>query len=175
MKSEIRDSTIRDLLAKVQKGSFSQYIRAIRLERIRTFSGATISFDFPVTALIGPNGSGKSTILNAAACAYSSIVPQNVFKKSRIGDDSMDNWFVEYDLIDKSINPRGSYRVSLNFLNNQWTRSQFVHRFVKLCSLNRTVPATDNPLFSFKKKLSVHTAEDSITVTNVEVSRIRQY
>jgi predicted ATPase len=69
-KSEIRDSVIRDLLEKVRKQNYQQYLVAIRLEKIRRFQGAQITFDFPVTALIGPNGGGKSTVLNAAACAY---------------------------------------------------------------------------------------------------------
>ena len=84
----------------------------MRLERIRLFSGANVLFHFSVTALIGPNGSGKSTILGAAACIYSEVSPETVFRKSRIGDDSMDDWHIEYDVIDKQQNPKGTVRGS---------------------------------------------------------------
>jgi len=100
---EIRDSIIRELLKKVREQRYKEYLTTIRLEKIRFFQGAKINFDFPVTALIGPNGSGKSTILGVSACIYSSISPDNVFIKSRVGDESMDAWKIEYEIIDKTI------------------------------------------------------------------------
>jgi predicted ATPase len=79
MKSEIRDSEIRALSEKVAKEQYSQYLRSIRLERIRGFQGAAIDFDFPVSALIGPNGSGKSTVLNSCALAYANTKAESLF------------------------------------------------------------------------------------------------
>ena len=104
-KSEIRDSLIRELIEKVRKQSYERYLLSVRLVNIRLFHGAQINFDFPVTALIGPNGGGKSTILGAVAILHKSIHPKTVFRKSRVGDDAMDNWKIEYELIDKVVNP----------------------------------------------------------------------
>ncbi len=154
MKSEIRDSQIRALLEKVQKQNFGSYLWSVRLARIRSFRGATITFSYPVTALIGPNGAGKSTVLGACACVYSGIPPQNVFRKSRVGDDSMNDWSIEYELVEKSANPKGTVRTSVELRNNQWVRSEGFKRKVKQCTLNRTVPPMDNPLYAFRKRLS---------------------
>jgi ABC-type branched-subunit amino acid transport system ATPase component len=51
-----------------------------------------LNFDFPVTALICPNGAGKSTVLGACACLYPQVNTQSVFRKSRIGDEAMEEW-----------------------------------------------------------------------------------
>lgn len=69
-RSEIRDSVKTALLDKVRKHDYGKYLFKVDITKIRGFSGETIEFNFPVTALIGPNGSGKSSILGAAACAY---------------------------------------------------------------------------------------------------------
>lgn len=173
MKSEIRDSLIRELIEKVNKGSYDKYIKSIHLSRIRLFEGATIEFSFPVTALIGPNGSGKSTILNAAACAYKEILPQYVFLKSRVGDDAMNNWSLQYTIIDKALNPKGSISTLLSFQDNSWTRSEEIPRSVKILSLNRTVPATENPLFSFRNQLSINgKAKRTFNEEHIEVKNI---
>jgi hypothetical protein len=103
-RSEIRDSEIRDLLAKVKRQDFGAYLRRIRLTRVRAFSGETVEFEFPVTALIGTNGGGKSTILGAAAIAYKAIRPALFFPKSSLGDQSMRDWSMAYELVDKSKN-----------------------------------------------------------------------
>lgn len=88
-RSEIRNSLKIALLDKVRKQDYGKYLLRIDINKIRGFSGETVSFDFPVTALIGPNGSGKSSILGAAACAYKTIKPGLFFPKSAIGDNSM--------------------------------------------------------------------------------------
>lgn len=78
-RSEIRDSTIRDLLERVRKQSFGRYVRRIRLNKVRAFQIQEVGLDFPVTALIGTNGGGKSTILGCAAMAYKSTKPATFF------------------------------------------------------------------------------------------------
>jgi len=153
-RSEILDSTIRDLLEKTRKGSSGQYLKGIRLERIRAFHGAAIDFTFPVTALVGPNGGGKSTILGAAACAYSAATPAQVFRKSRIGDGGMDDWLIEYEIIDKALNPKGTVRTSLAFKDDEWTRSSNIARRTITLGIARTIPTAEHPHFALRKKLS---------------------
>lgn len=176
-KSEIRDSIINKLLDKVRKQNYSQYLIAIRLESIRKFCGAQITFDFPVTALIGPNGSGKSTILNVAACAYNdtnsnSISPEKYFPKSRIGDESMNNWAVEYEMIEKSRNPKGTMRSRWNFFDYGWGRwaEESFDRSVKVFSINRTVPAIENSQFLLRRKLRI--SKDEVPISKEQINNI---
>ena len=55
----------------------------ISIGKARAFNDKTISFDFPVTALVGPNSAGKTTVLGAAACVYETVKPSFYFSKSR--------------------------------------------------------------------------------------------
>jgi predicted ATPase len=153
--SEIRNSTINTLLEKTRKKNYRRYLSSIRLEKIRLFNGDRITFDFPVTALIGPNGGGKSTIIGVALLAYQSNKPSNIFKKSRVGDEGMNNWLMEFEIINKESNKTGTERFNLSFVNDVWNRSKTFHREVKFLSISRTVPISENPLFSYRKRISV--------------------
>lgn len=81
--SEIRPSHIRELLERVDNENYREYLKGVKLSKVRGFTDEIVSFDFPVTALIGPNGGGKTTILGAAACAYKNIRPQRFFCEER--------------------------------------------------------------------------------------------
>jgi energy-coupling factor transporter ATP-binding protein EcfA2 len=151
--SEIRSSTIRELLDKARKRNYAKYLASLRLERIRFFKGAEVTFDFPVTALIGPNGGGKSTILGAAASAYYNFKPESFFQRSFVGDGSMDDWLIEYDIIDKAVNPKGMVKSTTSLKNNTWSRSTKSERSVTFFSINRTVPVAENPGFTHKRRL----------------------
>jgi energy-coupling factor transporter ATP-binding protein EcfA2 len=154
--SEIRDSEVRDLLEKVRKHNYLEYLLSLRLDRIRQFEGATVTFDFPVTAIVGPNGSGKSTILGAAGCLYKTVDPRRVFRKSRIGDEAMDRWAIEYEFISRKLQPKGTLRDTITFERNHWRRSLKYDRAVQMIGITRTVPPGDNPLFHLRNKLSIH-------------------
>jgi predicted ATPase len=47
-----------------------QFLRSLRVTRLRGWTGQEVRFDFPVAVVAGENGSGKSTVLKAAAVAY---------------------------------------------------------------------------------------------------------
>lgn len=169
-KSEIRDSLIRELIDKVRKQSYERYLLSVRLENIRLFHGAQINFDFPVTALIGPNGGGKSTILGAIAILHKSVRPKTVFRKSRVGDDAMDDWKLEYELVDKVVNPKGTVRAEVTFQKEKWSGNGIISRPVKMLGISRTVPALENASFAFKRKLTTpDTPEDNTTISTEEV------
>lgn len=140
-RSEIRDSVKVELLDKVRKHDYGNYLLRVDISKIRGFSGETITFDFPVTALIGPNGSGKSSILGAAACAYKMIKPSIFFPKSVIGDKSMNGWRAEYEAIDKKLSPRQTVRRNSNFKSAKWVRSDVLDRQTFFFGIERTVPA----------------------------------
>lgn len=145
--SEIRDSIKLQLFEKVRRQDYGMYLLKANIGRIRGFTGEDITFDFPVTALIGPNGSGKSAVLGAAGCAYKQIKPGTFFPKSAVGDESMAGWRVEYELIDKQINPRQLIKRTSNFRQAKWVRGDVVDREVLFFGIERTVPAGEKARF----------------------------
>lgn len=145
--SEIRESTIRDLLQKVRQQKYGAYLRKVRLNRVRAFQNEAVDFEFPVTALIGTNGSGKSTILGAAAIAYKAIRPAQFFPKSSIGDNSMSNWSIGYEVIDKIKNATQTIQRSARFKNAKWARDELLDRHVLHFGIQRTVPAGERKEF----------------------------
>lgn len=164
-RSEIRDSVKVALLEKVRQHDYGKYLLKVDVTKIRGFSGETIIFDFPVTALIGPNGSGKSSILGAAACAYKDIKPGLFFPKSAIGDNSMAGWRAEYEAVDKGLNPRQTVRRNSNFRSAKWVRSDVLDRPIMYFGIERTVPAGEKTKY---KKLMRSTYEHLGTITGID-------
>lgn len=139
--SEIRTSSKTKLLEEVRKNEYGKYLFKASIVKIRGFVGEDIAFDFPVTALIGPNGSGKSSVLGAAGCAYKPIRPGMFFPKSSVGDESMSGWRVDYELIDKQLNPKQLVKRMSNFRKAKWIRGDVADRDVLFFGIERTVPA----------------------------------
>ncbi|MBO2598660.1 ATP-dependent nuclease [Shewanella algae] len=167
-RSEIRDSVKIELLDKVRKHDYGKYLLKTDISKIRGFSGETITFDFPVTALIGPNGSGKSSILGAAACAYKSVKPSIFFPKSAIGDNSMSGWRAEYEAIDKLLNPRQTVRRNSNFKSAKWVRSDVLDRSTYFFGIERTVPAGEKTKYKkLMRSTYKHTGGISLIDTGV--------
>ena len=153
-RSEIRDSQKSELLEKVKKQKYGEYLVGMQIHKIRGFSDKDINFEFPVTALIGSNGSGKSSILGAAACAYKSIKPSLFFPKSSIGDTSMAEWGASYNLINRKQKPDGTIKRNSNFKRSRWNRDNVLERHVLFFGIQRTVPAGEKTIF---KKLTSST------------------
>ena len=145
--SEIRPSQVNDLLEKVQSKNYGKYLLKISIEKARAFQGKSISFDFPVTAIVGVNGGGKTTVLGAAACAYKTVKPSLFFAKSGRFDSSMLNWKFEYELIDRRIRPSDTIRRTAKFTRSKWSRewSGELDREVAVFGISRTVPANERP------------------------------
>lgn len=141
-RSEIRDGVIQELAGKVAKENYGQYLRKLTLTKVRGFTEIEVSFDFPVTAVAGPNGGGKSTILGAAGLPYSSVPPSRFFAKSGKYDDSMQNWSIEYQLIDKGLNRKLPVLRTASFKRLKWNRTA-VDRRVLIFGVERTVPASE--------------------------------
>lgn len=138
--SQIRDSDIRDLLEKVAKKKYGKYLPLVRMHKLRAFTDTMVTFDFPVTALVGPNGGGKTTVLGAAATAYESVKPRQFFAKSGKYDESMLNWRIEYELIDRDVNKTDNFRRTASFSSLKWSRGA-EKRDVAVFGVARTVPA----------------------------------
>jgi predicted ATPase len=114
-KSEIRDSTINALLEKAANRNYGQYLPKINIKKVRGLIDQIVAFDFPVTAIIGPNGGGKTTVLGAAACAYKTISPRRYFAKSGKYDETMQDWAIEYEIIDRNMSPKDIIRRTASF------------------------------------------------------------
>lgn len=168
--SEIRLSTVNELLDKVRQNKYGKYLLKAKIGRIRGFSEEDISFEFPVTALVGPNGSGKSSVLGVAGCAYKDIKPGIFFPKSAIGDESMAGWKVEYEIIDKDINSRQSIRRTSSFRSAKWARDEVVSRNVYFFGIERTVPAGEKTKYKKLTRSSYHHS-GSLTSLSVDVAK----
>lgn len=173
--SEIRDGTVRDLLEKIKRRNVGSYLKKIELNKVRAFANQTVEFDFPVTALIGTNGSGKSTVLGGAAVAYKAIKPGLFFPKSSIGDQSMSDWSIGYDIIDNQKSPGKPLIRSARFKKSKWVRDDVATRTVLYFGIQRTVPASERrefkkfASFSYRFSGSLEKLEDTI---RQEVTRI---
>ncbi|MEN5084639.1 AAA family ATPase [Bosea sp. TWI1241] len=141
-KSEVRHSTINGLIERARDRSYKQYLARLTLKKVRGFSDEPISFDFPVTAIIGPNGGGKTTVLGAAAIIYRSVPPRAFFAKSGKYDGGMQDWSIEYEIIDRDSAPKGSLQRTASFKNLKWNRDALA-RETLLFGVSRTVPASE--------------------------------
>jgi predicted ATPase len=141
-KSQIRQSTIDALREKVLRRNYGKYLVKMNLQDVRGIKGQVITFDFPVTAVIGPNGGGKTTVIGAAATAYAAVKPRLFFAKSGRLDESMANWRIEYELIDRAVNRTDSFRRTASFVSSKWSRSAADRDVISL-GVSRTVPASE--------------------------------
>jgi predicted ATPase len=141
-KSQVRAGLVNELLEKAASRNYGHYLPKLTLKRVRGFIDQPVSFDFPVTAIIGPNGGGKTTVLGAAACAYKDVSPRRFFAKSGIYDESMQDWSIEYEIIDRDLNNRDSIRRTASFKNLRWKR-EAPDRKVLVFGVSRTVPANE--------------------------------
>ncbi len=146
--SEIRHSVVNGLFDKVARHNYGKYLLRININRLRGFQEGEIRFDFPVTALIGPNGGGKTTILGAAALINKDVKPRRFFAKSGVYDNSMQDWKVEYDIIDKSIEKSRIVNRTASYAGYKWSRSA-VERKTKIFGISRTVPPTEKIEYNF--------------------------
>lgn len=141
-RSQVRQGVINALIDKAASRNYGKYLPKLILKRVRGFENQPISFDFPVTAIIGPNGGGKTTVLGAAACAYKEVSPRRFFAKSGVYDESMQDWSIEYELIDRNLAARDTVRRTASFRNRRWNR-EAPERHVLIFGVSRTVPANE--------------------------------
>lgn len=174
-KSDVRDSTINALLEKSRERDYGQYLAKLILKKVRGFVDEPISFDFPVTAIIGPNGGGKTTVLGAAGIIHRAIPPRAFFSKSGKYDGGMQDWSIEYEIIDRESSPKNSVQRTASFKNLKWNRDA-MSRQTLLFGVSRTVPASERKelLSCTSRKFSVPESRiaDFSKEINDSVSRI---
>jgi hypothetical protein len=165
---KLSPNEINQELERVRTGNYRQFIKRVILHRVRGFHEQSIEYRYPVTALIGTNGGGKSTILGATAMAYKSVKPGQFFPKSFVGDNTMADWSIEYELIDKPINPNQNVSKTAKFTQSKWRRDEFTDRKVLYIEIQRTVPAGE--LTKFKRFLGP--AQNGLVISPLSNSTI---
>jgi energy-coupling factor transporter ATP-binding protein EcfA2 len=87
---------INRIRTQFQAGQWPQFLEMTQISGLRGWTGQTVVFQFPVTAVVGENGTGKSTVLKASASCY------------------------------ENTNPKKNYYPSAFFVNTHWDRIQGV-------------------------------------------------
>lgn len=173
---------INEEIERVRQRQYRRFLAKIRLFHIRGFRDQAVEFRYPVTALIGTNGGGKSTILGAAALAYKDTKPGTFFPKASIGDDSMAEWRMECELLDRDIQQDQIINRTARFAQLKWRRDGFPSRNIIYIEIQRTVPAGE--VSRFKKFLGNNPedikiepiANDTVTYASAILGRdIQQY
>ncbi|WP_035983910.1 AAA family ATPase [Bradyrhizobium sp. STM 3843] len=164
----VAPSTLRALGTRVAKRNYQKYLLEVRLRNVRAFGDQKITLAFPVTAVIGTNGGGKSTILGAAALAYKSVKPGDFFPKSNVGDTSMADWRIEYDILDREV-ANAALSKNARFVAAKWRRDNSLDRDVIVFKIQRTVPAGEQT--RYKKFIGMTQRNPIITPLPVAVRR----
>ncbi len=151
---DVQPSTLNALSTRVAKRNYQKYLLEIHLRNVRAFNDQKIVFSFPVTAIIGTNGGGKSTILGASALAYKSVKPGDYFPKSNVGDTSMANWRIDYDILDRTTGAKGTVSRNAKFVAAKWRREDLAERDVLIFPIQRTVPAGEQT--RYKKFIGIY-------------------
>lgn len=166
---KLSPNEINQEIDRVRQNNYSKFIKKIRLTNVRGFQDEIVEFKYPVTALIGTNGGGKSTILGAAGMAYKNTRPRQFFPKAFVGDESMANWSIEFDLVDKAMSVDRIITRTARFSQAKWRRDDFPERHVEIIEIQRTVPAGEQS--RFKKFLSGRVEDYTITALNEDTIR----
>lgn len=173
-KTEIRPSQFNALLDRCKNLNFSKYLYKLTLTKCRAFKDQSITFDFPVTALIGPNGGGKTTILGASALIYNTIVPRQFFARNRQIDTDMRQWSISYDLIDRDRSRTDPIKRTASFSREKWHRDA-VDRQVLFFGISRTLPAVERrDLSKFTNKNTIFEPDQIHVLDNQTASQIKK-
>lgn len=171
-RSEIRPSKIKELSERSRKLNYKKYLSKVTLVKCRAFKDQTITFDFPVTALIGPNGGGKTTILGACALIYDTIMPRQFFARNRQLDKDMKNWSIAYEIIDREKSKNDILRRTASFPKEKWNRNA-VQRDVRFFGVSRTLPAVERrDLSKLTNKNFFFKPEQMQTLNEIQASNI---
>ena len=161
---KLSPTEIHSEIERVRQNNFRQFVKKVRLQKVRGFINETIELKYPVTALVGTNGGGKSTILGAIAIAYKNIKPGQFFPKAFLGDESMSDWTIELELIAKQLAQDRTVTRTARFSKSKWRRDDFPERPVQYIEIQRTVPAGE--LTRFRRFLSGNLDDYNVSSLN---------
>ncbi|XOZ33157.1 ATP-dependent nuclease [Halomonadaceae bacterium KBTZ08] len=79
---------MRQLAKSWSNGDFPHHLNRLEINGIRGWKGESITFDFPVCAIVGENGAGKTSILQAAGVCYKGKSKNESFFASQFFPDT---------------------------------------------------------------------------------------
>lgn len=144
---KLSPNDIQNEILRVKNNKYQQFIKRVQLRSVRGIKDEIVDFRTPVTALVGTNGGGKSTILGAAALAYKNVKPGQFFPKAFVGDESMAEWSIVIELVDKKLSKDKTITRTAKFSQSKWRRDDFGERHVEYIEIQRTVPAGERSRF----------------------------
>jgi predicted ATPase len=122
---KLSPNELQNELERVRSNNYQQFVKRVRLRNVRGFHNETVEFKSPVTALVGTNGGGKATILGASALSYKNMRPSQFFPKAFVGDETMKDWSVEIELVNKEIARDRTITRTARFTQSKWRRDDF--------------------------------------------------
>lgn len=163
---KLSPNQIQEELDRVSHGNYAKFVKRVFLHHVRGIQEETIEYKYPVTALIGTNGGGKSTVLGATALAYKNTKPAQFFPKAFLGDETMAEWSIEYDLIDKSAAATRNITRTARFAQSKWRRNDFLERSIEYVEIQRTVPAGE--LSKYRRFIGADSADAQVSELSAE-------
>jgi predicted ATP-dependent endonuclease of OLD family len=132
---------INRIKSQFSSGQWPQFLESLEIEGLRGWSGQTLTFQFPVVAIVGENGTGKSTILKAAASAYENKIKSQTYYPSTFFPsthwDRVEGVVLSYRI--KLGNEIKTFKISKR--TRRWTfPEKRFNRQVYLFDISRTLP-----------------------------------
>lgn len=148
-----------------QSGHWPQFLERLEISGLRGWTGQSITFAFPVVALVGENGTGKSTVLKAAAAAYENPDVKRTHYPSTFFVETV--WDRIQNVVLRFRIKRGS-NVDTFEIKKRSTRWSFPEKRAKrevfFLDISRTVPLDASVGYARIAKLAAHeTATENLT------------
>jgi len=168
---------INEIRKQFANGEWKKFLKSIKITNLRGWNGQSITFKYPVVAIVGENGMGKSTILRAAACAYKNkkgkdFYPSNFFVKTLWDKQSLDGATIEYSIVEGNSEKNLRWRKT-----NDWgykPKNKKPQRYVYFFDISRTLPLDATAGYARLAKLSNAEGKDSVEL-NEEYLRALSY
>jgi hypothetical protein len=92
--------------------------------------------------------------------AYKAVKPGDYFPKSNVGDTSMANWRIDFNILDRTFAQKGNLNRNARFVSSKWRRDDLAERDVVIFPIQRTVPAGEQT--RYKKFIGIYQKKDAV-------------
>jgi hypothetical protein len=72
----------------------------------------------------------------------------------------MANWRIDYDILDRTVQQKGSLNRNARFVSSKWRRDDLAERDVVIFPIQRTVPAGEQT--RYKKFIGIYQRKDAV-------------
>ena len=147
MKSEIRQSTIKNLLERTAKKRYSHYLLKSHVGSIFVlFVINRFHLIFRSRQLSALTAGVRRPSWARRRSHTHSCLQGDFSRRAEKYDSSMQDWAIEYDILDRTLNANDSFRRTASFKSSKWNRDA-IARPVQMFGINRTVPANERKEF----------------------------